>query len=112
MNKTVTINISGIIFHIDEDAYVNLNRYLAAIKTCFANTDEGQEVMGDIESRIAELLRERTGASKQVVTQSDVDYIIAVMGKPEDFAGENTSSAPHAPSREERIRKRLFRNPD
>jgi hypothetical protein len=54
MNKTVTINISGIIFHIEEDAYESLSKYLITIKGYFSKTDGGNEIMSDIESRIAE----------------------------------------------------------
>jgi phage shock protein PspC (stress-responsive transcriptional regulator) len=118
MNKTVTINISGIIFHIEEDAYERLSRYLSEIKRYFSGTEGGNEIMGDIESRIAELLQARLSPAKQVVLMSDVEYIINVMGKPEDFGAEpgkeeNSQKQDRSSyGKDEKIRRRLFRNPD
>jgi phage shock protein PspC (stress-responsive transcriptional regulator) len=122
MNKTVTINISGIIFHIEEDAYDSLSKYLATIKGYFSNTDGGNEIMGDIEARIAELLQEKINASKQVILMVDVDYVKNVMGRPEEFGGEQNkaenNSNPNTASEEqyeytgEKMKRRLFRNPD
>ena len=88
MNKTVTINISGIIFHIEEEAYERLSKYITTIKGYFSNTDGGNEIMSDIEARIAEMLQGKTSAIKQVVLMSDVDYVMDSMGKPEEFASD------------------------
>lgn len=118
MNKTVTINISGIIFHIEEDAYDSLSRYLAAIKGYFSNTDGGNEIMADIEARIAELLQEKINASKQVILMADVDYVKNVMGRPEDFGGEPVKEANTGSNNEQfthtqqKVKRKLFRNPD
>lgn len=117
MNKTVTINISGIIFHIEEDAYDSLSKYLATIKGYFSNTDGGNEIMSDIEARIAELLQEKINAVKQVVLMADVDHVKSVMGKPEDFGGEQTKTENKKQDEQtdfsdEKIKRRLFRNPD
>src|SRR3990172_4745515 len=92
MNKTVTINLSGIIFHIDEDAYGKLSSYLTTIKGYFSESEGRDEIMADIENRIAEMLSEKISDRKQVVLMTDVDYVIGVMGKPEDFAEEKTQS--------------------
>ena len=56
MNKTVNINLANTFFHIDEEAYAKLNRYLEAIKKSFAGTSGSDEIIADIEARIAELL--------------------------------------------------------
>lgn len=117
MNKTVTINISGIIFHIEEDAYESLSRYLTTIKGYFSKTDGGNEIMGDIEARIAELLQAKTNAVKQVVLMNDVQEVMQVMGKPEDFGAENPADEQAKPETEmprgdEKIKRRLFRDPD
>ncbi|HRW64095.1 MAG TPA: PspC family transcriptional regulator, partial [Bacteroidales bacterium] len=85
MKKTVKINISGIMFHLDEDAYEMLQNYLAAINQRFASTSEGKEIISDIEYRIAEILQSKLSESKQVITLEDINEIIAIMGKPEDF---------------------------
>src|SRR4051812_3150703 len=111
MNKTVTINISGIIFHIEEDAFDNLSRYLSDIKAYLSGTEGGAEVLSDIEARIAELLQEKLGPAKQVITMFDVEQVRDVMGQPEDFGGaENTG--PETKVEQEKIRRRLFRNPE
>lgn len=125
MNKTVTINISGIIFHIEEDAYERLSKYLNTIKSYFKDSDGRDEIMADIEARIAELLREKVSNVKQVVMMNDVDHVISVMGKPEDYTGEasdegdtgreNTSSATNEDDFidfSKKKRRRVFRDPD
>lgn len=118
MNKTVTINISGIIFHIEEDAYEKLSKYLSTIKGYFNATDGGGEIMGDIEARIAEMLQGRISPVKQVVLMSDVDFVIDNMGRPEDFAGEQSYEDNQQRTQRdmayegEPVKKRLFRDPD
>jgi phage shock protein PspC (stress-responsive transcriptional regulator) len=117
MNRTITMNLSGIIFHIEEDAYEKLNKYLATIKGYFNATEGRDEIMGDIESRIAEMLQEKVNLTKQAVLLADIESIIAVMGKPEDFAGENeqveSNTSKQDPAYTEgRYGKRLFRDPD
>jgi phage shock protein PspC (stress-responsive transcriptional regulator) len=84
MNKTVSINLGGLFFHIDEDAFQKLNRYFDAIKRSLS-PDGKDEIMNDIESRIAELLSEKIKNDKQVVGTREVDEVIAVMGQPEDY---------------------------
>lgn len=122
MNKTVTINISGIIFHIEEDAFDKLSKYLATIKGYFSKADGGSEIMSDIEARIAEKLQSKTSPVKQVVLMSDVDFVMESMGKPEEFAGdaeaagntssENTSENYTTTDNGEPIKKRLHRDGD
>ncbi len=85
MNKTVNINLAGIFFHIDEDAYLKLQRYLEAIKRSFTDSQGQSEIISDIEARIAELFNERVANDKQVVRIKEVDEIIAIMGQPEDY---------------------------
>lgn len=93
MNKTLTINISGIIFHIEIDAYEKLEAYLTSIKSYFKNTEGGNEILSDIESRIAEILQEKISNSKQVVLMDDVNYVIERMGNPKDIAGDESQDA-------------------
>jgi phage shock protein PspC (stress-responsive transcriptional regulator) len=117
MNKTVTINISGIIFHIEEDAYDSLSKYLSTIKGYFSKTDGGNEIMSDIEARIAELLQAKVNASKQVILMSDVEQVMNIMGKPEEFGGdqpkeENTDYQNSNTYGDEKLKRRLFRDPD
>ena len=89
MNKTVNINLGGMFFHIDEDAYQKLSRYFDAIKRSLSNSSGKDEVIKDIEMRIAELLNEKLKTDKQVVILNDIDAIIAVMGQPEDYIIED-----------------------
>ena len=84
MNKTVNINIGGLFFHIDENAYSKLSNYLEAIKLSL-DEDSKEEVMNDIENRIAEILNTRMQVDKQVVNTLDIDHIITIMGQPEDY---------------------------
>jgi phage shock protein PspC (stress-responsive transcriptional regulator) len=84
MNKTVSINLGGFFFHIDEDAYQKLNRYLDAIRRSLS-PDAKDEIMGDIEGRIAELLSEKIKNDKQVVSNREVEDVITIMGQPEDY---------------------------
>jgi phage shock protein PspC (stress-responsive transcriptional regulator) len=119
MNKTITMNLSGIIFHIEEDAYEMLNKYLTTIKGYFKDSEGRDEIMSDIESRIAEMLQDKVNQTKQAVLKMDVESVIAVMGKPEDFAGDNANAENNkndAYEKEDRSaggkRRRVFRDPD
>jgi phage shock protein PspC (stress-responsive transcriptional regulator) len=85
MNKTVNINLAGIFFHIDEDAYLKLQRYLEAIKRSFTDSQGRNEIIADIEARIAELFSERVQNEKQVVSVKEVEEVITIMGQPEDY---------------------------
>ncbi|ESU22768.1 hypothetical protein FEDK69T_20290 [Flavobacterium enshiense DK69] len=109
MNKTVSINLGGFSFHIDEDAYQKLSRYFDAIKRSLS-PDGRDEIMNDIESRIAELLSEKLSNDKQVVSLTEIDQVIAVMGQPEDYRIEDettqTTYAYTAPGRS----KKLYRD--
>ncbi|MBV6403770.1 MAG: PspC domain-containing protein [Flavobacteriales bacterium] len=113
MKKTLTANISGTVFHIEEDAYDKLHRYLGTVRSRFSGSEGRDEIMADIEARIAELFQERL-QGRQVVGIADVDHVIAVMGRPEDYAdagdGEGTTPPPPPPPADGR--RRLFRDPE
>ena len=85
MNKTVNINLANTFFHIDEEAYNKLRRYLESIKRSFSGTAGSDEIIADIEARIAELFSEKMEHERQVITQKEVDAVIKVMGQPEDY---------------------------
>ena len=85
MNKTVNINLANTFFHIDEEAYAKLRRYLESIKRSFANTKGSDEILMDIEARVAELFQEKMENDRQVITQKEVDEVITIMGQPEDY---------------------------
>src|SRR5688572_24333512 len=85
MKKNISINISGIIFHIEEDGYENLKKYLDSINRYFSTFEDSSEILADIESRIAEIFLSRLNEEKQVITSEDVNSLIATMGSVSDF---------------------------
>ncbi|HET8964117.1 MAG TPA: PspC domain-containing protein [Chitinophagales bacterium] len=87
MNKLLNVNIGGTVFQIDESAYHKMDAYLNSIKKKYATTNGGDEIINDIELRIAELLIEQVGINGAVMMQH-VESIIATMGRPEDFEAE------------------------
>ena len=119
MKKTLTINISGTVFNIDEDAYDKLKTYLLNLSEHFRNEDGGDEIIHDIEARIAELFSHKTYANKDVVTINMVNEIIEVMGMPEDFAVSEEESSENqnkktysSTSYSTQQSKRLYRDPE
>jgi phage shock protein PspC (stress-responsive transcriptional regulator) len=108
MDKTININLGGTLFQIDEEAFRKLRDYLQAINNRLANLPGGHETIEDIESRIAEIFNSQKGLAG-VVTIENVDAMISIIGKPEDFEhGEPEAAAPVYTSR----KRRMFRNPD
>lgn len=85
MNKTININLAGVFFHIDEDAYLKLQHYLEAIKHSFTDSQGRLEIIADIEARIAELFYERIQNDRQVIGIKEVDEVISIMGQPKDY---------------------------
>ncbi len=85
MKKNISINISGIIFHIEEDGYESLRKYLDSINRYFGSFEDSSEILADIESRIAEIFLSRLNEGKQVITLEDVNSLIATMGNVNDF---------------------------
>lgn len=92
MKKTFNINLGGQIFHIDDDAFNKLEAYLGALRQQFSSTSGGDEILNDVETRMAELFKERTANTKEVINIQDVDEAIAIIGKPEDFWHEDEAS--------------------
>lgn len=111
MKKTYNINLGGIVFHIDEDAYELLDKYLSNLRIHFSKEEGAEEIVHDMELRISELFSERLNEKKQVVTLKDVEEIIAQMGKPEEFSEDATQDT-NEYIKEEKTPKRLFRDPD
>ncbi len=85
MKKNISINISGIIFHIEEDGYEKLKEYLDSINKYFSSFDGSNEIIADIESRIAEIFLAKLNEGKQVITLEDVTALMATMGSIQDF---------------------------
>lgn len=80
-------------FHIDEDAYQKLSRYFDAVKRSLS-PDGREEIMKDIESRIAELFQERIQNEKQVIGLVEIDAVISIMGQPEDYKIDEETAKP------------------
>ncbi|RAI88491.1 PspC domain-containing protein [Algoriphagus yeomjeoni] len=86
MKKTISINISGILFHIEEDGYDTLRKYLDAINQHFSSYKDNHEIISDIENRIAEIFLSNLKNNKQVISAENVDKLIEKMGTIADFA--------------------------
>ena len=117
MKKTVNINLAGTFFHIDEDAFAKLSRYLEAVKKSISDPVGGDEIIQDIEARIAELFSERLEINTQVISTRELDAIIKIMGQPEDYimdedATQTNSATGNQTRGETTINKQLFRDSD
>lgn len=108
MDKTISINLAGALFKVDDEAYKILRDYLQAIDLRFRNMKGGNETVEDIESRIAEIFQSQKGIAG-VITRENVEYMISIIGKPEEFESAETEEELTDPAYR---RKRLYRNPD
>ena len=113
MKKAIKINLSGLIFHIDDDAYEKLKAYLDTISRHFSNKEESKEIIDDIEARIAELFQERISDETQVITVAIVNEVIDIMGNPEDIADSGEETERQSSFHETYSgKKRLYRDPE
>lgn len=111
MNKTVNINLGGLVFHIDEDAFQKLTNYFDAIKRSLSNTSGQDEIIKDIEIRIGELISEKHTSDKQVISLREVEEIISIMGQPEDYRIEGDEPIEAEPIyTNTKITKKLYRD--
>lgn len=94
MKKNISINISGIIFHIEEDGYEHLKNYLESINQYFASFDDNHEIIADIEGRIAEIFLSKLNEGKQIITLEDIEALITTMGSVKDFQSIEESEEP------------------
>ena len=110
MKITVSINLGGYSFNIDEDAYAELKRYLKSLELHFAGEQSASEILSDIETRMAELFRAKLTGYKQVITIEDVNNVIVILGNPEDISDNE------GPSAKEKFASpgyhRMYRDPD
>lgn len=118
MNKTININLAGIIFHLDDDAFKLLDAYLNKLKTVFQNTDGSEEIIADIEARFAELFQLELVDASAVVSIALVQKTIEVVGEPEMFASEeDDDDTPHSSTENNQYtytgrkhKRKLYRN--
>src|ERR1044071_9681426 len=92
MKKVININFQGRVIPIEETAFEILKQYIESLRKYFANEEGRDEIINDIESRIAELFSEQLKKGVTCITDDDVNAVIASMGRPEDFEAEATES--------------------
>ncbi|HLG40707.1 MAG TPA: PspC domain-containing protein, partial [Chitinophagaceae bacterium] len=92
MKKIININLSGRVIPIEDSAYEKLQSYIESLRRYFAKEEGRDEIINDIESRIAELMNEKIRKGATCITDADIDEIVASMGRPEDFDAETTES--------------------
>ena len=110
MKITVSINLGGQFFNIDEDAYAELKIYLRNLELHFAGEESSSEILSDIEARMAEIFRTKLTSYKQVITIDDVRDVIAILGMPEDISdaeGDSSGKKSSSPGYH-----RMYRDPD
>lgn len=107
MNEIKKCSISGVGFTFEKAAYARLDEYLQSLKKAYANNPDSEEILADIEARIAELILSAQSDAQCVVTLPIIENIIEQLGSPEDISGEEPSEK-NEPS--ERIPRRLYRD--
>ncbi|WP_162342161.1 PspC domain-containing protein [Cyclobacterium salsum] len=112
MKKTISINISGILFHIEEDGYTSLKSYLDAINQHFSLYEDNQEIITDIENRIAEIFLSNLKNNKQVITAENVSNLIEKMGTIADFKAGSLDLEEEKPADEENDFYKYITPPD
>ncbi|MDA3891606.1 MAG: PspC domain-containing protein [Salinivirgaceae bacterium] len=114
MTQTISINLGGLLFHIDDEAYEILKSYLQAIERQFNDEKEKKDIILDIEARLSELFAERINRQKDLIRVDDVNAVISIMGEPHDFI-EDAEEGPKATGsnyRSSKTSKRMYRDPD
>src|SRR5579862_7042901 len=91
MKKIININFHSRVIPIEESAYDILKQYIESLRRYFANEEGREEIISDIENRFAELFSETLKKGAACITDADVTTIIASMGRPEEFEGEDTA---------------------
>src|SRR5918911_665258 len=85
MKKVININFQGRVIPIEETAFEILKQYVESLRRYFANEEGRDEIINDIESRIAELFSDRLKTGIACITDDDVNAVIASIGRPEDL---------------------------
>ncbi|HNW55596.1 MAG TPA: PspC domain-containing protein, partial [bacterium] len=116
MDKTTSINLGGLNFIIEESAHEKLIDYLKTVKKHLGKDIDPEEVMVDIESSMAEKLKNSLTSYKEVVTVKDIEALITVMGTAEDFnrevGPEEESTQTKEDSEASGIKRKLYRDTD
>ena len=93
MNKVLNINLGGYPFVIDDVAYIQLEKYLKQLQRHFNGSQGYDDILHDIESRLAELFTEKMGP-RQIIMNKDVEACINIMGLPEEFGDVQDDEQP------------------
>jgi phage shock protein PspC (stress-responsive transcriptional regulator) len=112
MKITENINLGGLIFTIDNDALLKLQNYLNSIERYFGAKEESEEILADIEARIADLFQSQLCKNKEVVTLIEVNQAIEILGRPEDFGTSGAKKTKYQSIPTNTTYKRLYRNPE
>lgn len=110
MKKSYSVNIGGVIFHVDEDAFEKLQAYLDRLEIHFATTEGKDDIIADIEQRVSEMLIDKLGEENRVVTLSHIDEVISLLGEPAVF--DESGGEQQAGQDDKGFTKRLYRNPE
>ncbi len=93
MKKIITINLSGRILPIEEPAFEQLQSYIATLRDFFAAEESREEIINDMQGRIAELMHDKIKNGSACITEQDVQELIVLMGRPEELAQEGAAEA-------------------
>ncbi|MFL5786471.1 MAG: PspC domain-containing protein [Flavisolibacter sp.] len=93
MKKIININLSGRVIPIEDTAYESLQRYIESLRKYFAGEEGRDEIINDIESRIAELMSGKINKGATAITDADIEEIIHSMGRVEDFEAASAEDA-------------------
>lgn len=114
MKKVIDITIGKVVFTIEDDAYARLEAYLKSFEASLPNDKEREEVMEDIELRIAELFQKESKFDRQVIDLKIVESVIACLGEVENNESEKITknSQSNTQNKMNTTAKKLYRNPD
>ncbi len=120
MDKTISISLGGFSFIVDDRAFMKLKNYLDEIRRSLHGMEGTEDIIADVETRIAELFKEKLG-SREVVNENDVDHIVDIMGRPEQYIDEEGveekstytgSGTSYKSTSSEGVKKKLYRDPN
>ncbi len=98
MKKTLTVNLGGTVYYIDIDAFHLLDTYLQNLKEHFGKETGGDEIVDDIERRVAELFAQRVASGERVITLTMVEEVIRCLGRPEEMEEDGGAACAARPA--------------
>jgi phage shock protein C len=112
MNKTISVNLGGMLFHIDDEAYGILSAWLQEVERQFLHDPDREDIMQDIESRLGELFAQEINRSNQLILTGQVNRVIEIMGEPHNFSDDEAQEERHEEKKYYKKAKRMYRDPD